>query len=55
MTLMNEFSNTEGGQCNDVNAMRESVEVWLVALDRLKSTKPIPRVLYEAIKDYITI
>jgi hypothetical protein len=43
--LLNDPNNSE-----NVDEVLERVDLWLVSLDRLKASKPIPRVLYENIK-----
>ena len=48
--LMNDPNSSE-----NVDEVLERVDLWLVSLDRLKASKPIPRVLYENIKQYILI
>jgi hypothetical protein len=53
MTLMNNTVATDSGQSNDITQVMERVDLWLVALDRLKSSKPIPKLLYTNIKEYI--
>ena len=57
-TIMSSIQNvvsTNDNNENDIGQTIERVDLWLVALDRLKSSKPIPRVLYLNIKTYITI
>jgi hypothetical protein len=31
----------------------ESVDIWLVKLDKMKQEKKLPKLLYESIKTYI--
>lgn len=43
-----------GGDANDIMETKlENVDVWLIKLDGARSSKSLPKILYEKIKDYI--
>lgn len=55
MSSINNVLQKDTGGNYEVLQTIERVDLWLVTLDKLKSSKPIPRVLYEDIKKYITV
>lgn len=43
-----------GGDAGDIMETKlENVDVWLIKLDGARSSKSLPKILYEKIKDYI--
>ena len=57
-TIMSSIQNVllnDSGSNEGIEQVLERVDLWLVSLDQLKASKPIPRLLYENIKQYIMI
>ena len=55
MSSINNMVGTDPSENESLSALVERVDLWLVNLDKMKSSKPIPRVLYDNIKTYITV